>query len=513
MKKTLLLLLSMCIASVAYAQNVSITPTGITPAQGGSVQKLSYDAIKALPSPQRGDQAYDITYNTMRFYNGQRWVDGQVNHPYKPSLTGFRVGTTLGINKTKIDTLGNIYVVGNFSGSISFGATTLTSAGGVDIFIAKYLPNETLSWVIKIGGTLDENFKDLEIGEDNNLYLTGTYKGTMLAGALTRTNADASGLTTDVFLTKISPSNAIVWLTGQGNINNDEVTSIALDNSNNSYIVGSFIGSITEGLATMTSAGLEDIFIKKSNSFNGGTTQLLRAGGSGSDLCLDILVLDTDNSLYLTGYFSGTAAFGSTSLVSAGGLDAFIAKYDQTLNLWDSAFSGGGSGEDMGKALTTNNTTNIFLTGTFNTVANLFGQSRTSSGNKDVFIAKFNPILAPASGVFKLGDNSNDDVNDILFISLNNVYICGNYLSNSTSLSDASFAQVSTQNKGYILQIDFLLNTVIWSETFLSKSNNTIIYNLAEGLNQALYASGFTGAELILGGKSISSNFITKLER
>jgi hypothetical protein len=335
----------------------------------------------------------------------------------------------------------------------------------------------------------------------------------MLAGALTRTNADASGLTTDVFLTKISPSNAIVWLTGQGNINNDEVTSIALDNSNNSYIVGSFIGSITEGLATMTSAGLEDIFIKKSNSFNGGTTQLLRAGGSGSDLCLDILVLDTDNSLYLTGYFSGTAAFGSTSLVSAGGLDAFIAKYDQTLNLWDSAFSGGGSGEDMGKALTTNNTTNIFLTGTFNTVANLFGQSRTSSGNKDVFIAKFNSILAPASCVFKLGDNSNDDVNDILFISLNNVYICGNYLSNSTSLSDASFAQVSTQNKGYILQIDFLLNTVIWSETFLSKSNNTIIYNLAEGLNQALYASGFTGAELILGGKSISSNFITKLER
>jgi hypothetical protein len=160
MKKTLLLLLSMCIASVAYAQNVSITPTGITPAQGGSVQKLSYDAIKALPSPQRGDQAYDITYNTMRFYNGQRWVDGQVNHPYKPSLTGFRVGTTSSIHKTKSDTLGNIYVIGNFSGSISFGATTLTSAGGVDIFIAKYLPNETLSWVIKIGGTLDENFKE-----------------------------------------------------------------------------------------------------------------------------------------------------------------------------------------------------------------------------------------------------------------------------------------------------------------------------------------------------------------
>jgi hypothetical protein len=510
MKNTFILLLSLCVASVAYAQNVNITPTGITPAQGG-VPKLSYDAIRALPSPQRGDQAYDLTYNTIRFYNGQRWVDSQVNHPYKPSLTGFRTESTLNPIKTKVDTLGNIYVVGNFSGTLTSGPTPIASTGGTDIFIAKYLPNETLSWLIKIGGTLDENFKDLEIDGANNLCITGTYKGTMQAGTFTRTNADASGLSTDIFITKINPSNTVLWLNGQGNINNDIVTSIAFDNAKNPFITGSFSGVITEGLTSITSAGLEDIFIRKCNSNNGNGIQLIRAGGTSSDLAEDILILPSDNSIYITGYFAGTATFGSTSIVSAGATDAFIAKY--LFNNWESAFSGGGIGNDVGRALTTNNTSHVFLAGSFFGTANLFGNSKTSAGNDDVFIAKFSLVLAPASSVFKLGDNVFEEVNDILFTSNNSLIICGRYLSNLTSINDASFAQVSTQNKGYILQIDFLLTTVVWSETFLSKSNNTIIYNLAEGLNQALYASGLTGAELILGGKSISSNFITKLER
>jgi hypothetical protein len=46
----------------AGAQNVTIVPTGITSVQGGglSYPRISFDAIKALPSPTKGDMVFTV---------------------------------------------------------------------------------------------------------------------------------------------------------------------------------------------------------------------------------------------------------------------------------------------------------------------------------------------------------------------------------------------------------------------------------------------------------------------
>ena len=55
------------------------------------------------------------------------------------------------------DASGNIYVSGGFSGTLDFdpsaAVNSLTSAGSVDLFIAKYTPNFALIWVKRIGGS------------------------------------------------------------------------------------------------------------------------------------------------------------------------------------------------------------------------------------------------------------------------------------------------------------------------------------------------------------------------
>ena len=56
------------------------------------------------------------------------------------------------------DGAGNSYVSGRFSGTATFGLgeanqTTLTSAGGPDIFVAKYDPSGALIWAKRAGGT------------------------------------------------------------------------------------------------------------------------------------------------------------------------------------------------------------------------------------------------------------------------------------------------------------------------------------------------------------------------
>ena len=56
------------------------------------------------------------------------------------------------------DSTGNSYVIGSFGGTATFGPgeaneTTLTAAGGNDIFVANYDANGALLWAKRAGGT------------------------------------------------------------------------------------------------------------------------------------------------------------------------------------------------------------------------------------------------------------------------------------------------------------------------------------------------------------------------
>ncbi len=75
------------------------------------------------------------------------------------------------------DKSGNTYVAGHFMGTLTLGATTLTSTGGTDYYVAKYDSTNTLLWAISNGGTGDEKIKDLVVLESGVFFLIGTYTG------------------------------------------------------------------------------------------------------------------------------------------------------------------------------------------------------------------------------------------------------------------------------------------------------------------------------------------------
>jgi hypothetical protein len=153
MKRVLFLLLLS--VSIVDAQNVTISPGGITPALTGTYPRISYDAILALPSPTIGDMAYDITFLCLRVYNGNRWVC-TYQLPGEPVNGAFiaAAGGTSDDNASSaaVDALGNVYVAGGYSGTATFGNTSKTSKGDSDIFVAKYNANGVLQWVQSAGG-------------------------------------------------------------------------------------------------------------------------------------------------------------------------------------------------------------------------------------------------------------------------------------------------------------------------------------------------------------------------
>ena len=76
-----------------------------------------------------------------------------------------------------VDTSGNAYVVGHFQGTVDFdplGGTALSSAGGSDIFVAKYSSSGSFVWAQKLGGSGDDLGHEITLANDGNVWVTGT---------------------------------------------------------------------------------------------------------------------------------------------------------------------------------------------------------------------------------------------------------------------------------------------------------------------------------------------------
>ncbi|MCX6410212.1 MAG: hypothetical protein NT143_07230, partial [Actinobacteria bacterium] len=119
-----------------------------------------------------------------------------------------------------------------------------------------------------------------------------------------------------------------------------------------------------------------------------GVSWATKAGGTGNDYGNDISALP-DGSSIVTGYFQGTATFGSTTLISAGGNDVFTAKMNAD-GTWAWATNAGGTGYDYGKAISALPDGSSIVTGYFADTATFGSTTLTSAGIYDVFTAKMN---------------------------------------------------------------------------------------------------------------------------
>jgi len=93
-----------------------------------------------------------------------------------------------------VDGSGNVVVVGrfqnNFDGSaINFGGSSLKSAGGSDVFVAKYSAAGVLQWVKRFGGTSDDIAYGVVVGASGNVVIVGQFQNTVDFGGGARTSA------------------------------------------------------------------------------------------------------------------------------------------------------------------------------------------------------------------------------------------------------------------------------------------------------------------------------------
>lgn len=152
------------------------------------------------------------------------------------------------------------------------------------------------------------------------------------------------------------------------------------------------LGSLTLPVLSTIAAGLVTLGTSSASGQHFGSA--FRIGSPGNDEGMDI-VRDKQGNMIVTGFFMETVDFdpgaGVTNLTSAGGYDAFIAKYDPDHKLlWAKRL--GGAGTDFAHALALDAAGNVLVTGSFEETGDFDpGTSTfplTSAGADDSFVCK-----------------------------------------------------------------------------------------------------------------------------
>jgi hypothetical protein len=272
-------------------------------------------------------------------------------------------------NTIAVDSAGNVYTAGNFSGTVTFDASNIiASKGNNDVFITKHDRTGTLVWTKQIGGVSDDLVRGIAVDKDY-VYITGNYNQTCdfdPAGGTTL-NLTSAGLG-DIFVAKYETSSGnLVWAKSMGGLSADLGFGIAVDKNGNVYTTGNYAGACDfdpgAGTSALISVGGSDIFISKLDK-DGNYEWAKSIGGINGDGGVGIAIDNTGNPI-IGGTFTVTADFDPSAaisnLTSFGGSDIFVTKFN-SMGLFQWAKQIGGTGSEYLEFLTTDKWGNIIYT-------------------------------------------------------------------------------------------------------------------------------------------------------
>jgi hypothetical protein len=290
------------------------------------------------------------------------------------------------------DTIGNIYIVGHHTGTLTIDSITLTSNGNADVFAAKYDQSGNLIWVRSFGGDYTDYVNGISSDNNGNIYLTGEFRSSSINfGNDTLINSITDSSTSDIFIVKYDTEGNEIWAKSLGGTNYDKGYDIKNDKNNNVYVTGQFFGHLIsfDGV-TLQGDGCNNTLLLKYSP----TGSLIWAKGNhnsnnnkGIALCIDSI-----NNVYVGGDFADILTVGDYQLVSTDddGVNIYIVKYDSIGNVVN-AISAGGDSFDITTSMSIDNNGKVYITGRTEGSYITFGNNlitQAESQSPDIFIAK-----------------------------------------------------------------------------------------------------------------------------
>lgn len=287
--------------------------------------------------------------------------------------------------RVAVDHIGNVYIVGKFSGNFTYGNTNISSNGSKDIFLAKYDSLGNNIWVKTAGGNLNDEGLSVSCDLSGNVAITGHFRLQAYFDSDTVTGANIENF----FVAKYSSGGNLLWVNSAIGPGKSIGKGLECDKYGNVLITGYYQDTCVFGNITLVSPGEKNIFLAKYDST--GNLLWVSYGGGEYDAWASSVSTDDYCNSYITGSFKDTSDFGNNTIITTGGNDMFLVKCDSSGN-WVWAVKGGGIDNDYGNGIRVDPLNNIAVTGSmFQTGTFAPAPSITSNGSKDGFVAYYNP--------------------------------------------------------------------------------------------------------------------------
>jgi hypothetical protein len=274
-------------------------------------------------------------------------------------------------------------------GTATFGTLPSFTVHDSIAFVARLSPTGVWQWVKTFGGTDVEHDNDIAIDSLGNVYVVGGFYGTKSFGPVSLTSTNNSR---DIFVVKYDANGNFVWVTTTGDTLDDRANGITIDHEQHIYITGEFRDHVIFGADTLNNYGGpsgRDIFVGRMD-LNGNWVWAKRAGSTSGGDAGRAITVNRNGNIFVTGQCRGLVKFGNDTIFHTGSdsIQAFVAAID-SLGDWKWALHCGGPLEDRGYGIVADSACRLYFCGYYDMPNGQFGpHSLTTNGRKDGFMAR-----------------------------------------------------------------------------------------------------------------------------
>jgi hypothetical protein len=172
-------------------------------------------------------------------------------HIWSRRLGGTGNDTGLAIST---DSAGSVIVMGSFEGTADFGGGAFTSSGQRDVFVTKFSSTGAHIWSKRFGSTGDDVGYGVALDSAGDVVLSGKFQGSVAFGGTALTSAGGDDI---FLVKLSAATGNHVWSKGMGNTSGDISLGVAVDAARDVVITGYFTGSVNFGGGVLSGSGLD----------------------------------------------------------------------------------------------------------------------------------------------------------------------------------------------------------------------------------------------------------------
>ena len=395
---------------------------------------------------------------------------------------------------------GGYIVGGSFdSDEIKIGNYIITNneSYGSDVFLIKYDADGAVAWAKSLGGNSDDTISSIVKTSDGGYIIGGSFDSDEIIVENNKliNSTTSNFIKYDGFIIKYNSSDKVEWL---NNINEGEQTYInSIKEIEDGGIIA--VGNVSDSLL---GGGNDDGIILKYDS-NGDIEWKKKIEGTEDEIINAIEIADDGGFIIAGTFYSDEIKVGNYTITKNGYRDGFIIKYSSKGEVEWAKNLGGNSHASI-SLLDKTIDGGYIIGGTFDETIYVGNDTLVSNGGDDVLVAKYNS-KGEAEWTKAIGGSAYDSIETVTATSDGRYIVGGSFESDEIILGNEIITNDNSFDMIYKYEMKELPNPVATNTKNIGGSKDDYINSVAETSDGGYIVAGNFSGTIQVGNEKLTS--------